>query len=194
MTVATTGAPGGEPDSAWIVDLAVPPDQREALTTRVRSLLEGQGYRPHVFRYEGGQTSWGAAGEEFYNLFLYVSSHATDAALGAAVGQLFVSLKQRWQNGDASDRPLEREEAVMRGRIVLAASLKLSDRRGRPVDMDELNLLSEQHDLETGRWVLLYEDPYKARYEVELGTRENLPYTYRVRRDSPPRSDEPQGE
>jgi len=42
--------------------------------------------------------------------------------------------------------------------------------------------------------VLLFENPYKARYEVELGTRENLPYTYRVRRDSPPSSDGSQGE
>jgi len=140
VTVATTGAPGDEPDSAWIANLTVPLDQREALTTRVRSLLEGQGYRPHVFRYEGGQTSWGAAGEEFYNVFLYVSSHAMDAALGVAVVQLFANLKRRWQKGNASDRPLEREEAVMRGRVALANSLKLADRRGRPVDMDELDL------------------------------------------------------
>ncbi|MFU8873430.1 hypothetical protein [Micromonospora sp. SL4-19] len=194
VTVATTEAPGGEPDSAWIADLAVPRDQREALTARVRGLLDGQGYRPHVLRHEGGQTSWGAAGEEFYNIFLFVSSHAMDAALGAAVGQLFAGLKQRWPNLHASDRPLEREEAVMRGRVALASSLKMSDRRGRPVGMDELKLFSEQLDLETGRWTLLFEDPYKARYEVELGMRENLPYTYRVRRDSSPRSDEPSSE
>ncbi|MBY8872010.1 hypothetical protein K7640_09170 [Micromonospora sp. PLK6-60] len=157
-------------------------------------MLDGQGYRPHVFRHEGGQTSWGAAGEEFYNIFLFVSSHAMDAALGTAVGLLFASLKQRWPNIHASDRPLEREEAAMRGRIALTDSLKMSDRRGRPVHMDELDLISEQLDLETGRWTLLFKDPYEARYEVELGTRENLPYTYRVRRDLPPWSGEPTGE
>jgi len=44
--------------------------------------------------------------------------------------------------------------------------------------------LSDEHDLETERWTIAFRDPYGVRYEVELGFRENLPYTTRIRRES----------
>ncbi len=184
VTIATSSAPWGEPMTAWITQFDSPPDDRAALAEATRSLVSGEGHVSHTFRYEGGQTSWGGFGEEFYNLYLLVAEHAIDLGFGALVGVLFKSLKDRFgrANQEAEQRPLTRPEAVMRARMLVVSSFEPAASVRKSVDPESLQLVSDEHDLESGQWTIVFRAPEGSTYEVTLGLSEGLPTTARIRR------------
>ncbi len=184
VTIATTDAPGGDPEEAWIAEFDVSETERQAVEREARALVTGEQHKPHVFRYQGGHTSWGAAGLEFHDLFIYVANHAVDAGFGAGAAALIASLSKRFGlRGDhASDRPLSRDEAVSRARFAVVRALRVADRLG-PIDPDMLELVKEEHDVHLGRWSVSFRVPGRGVFEVQLQLVEGLPSVVLTRYD-----------
>ncbi|MFB4272886.1 hypothetical protein [Nonomuraea sp. GTA35] len=163
-------------------DLDGPAWTREWLIQQVDALTWQNGERvPRDLRLLQNWFEWGAGGSG-YTIVLQLAEWVGSGIAGSAAYEGFKSLVRLMRSRQSAaglpieDMPLEREEAIFRAQISAASAYKF--------DHEDLRLISEAHDLETGLWTIVFDYRSGVRYEVTLGIVEGLPLTKRIVRRS----------
>jgi len=181
---------GALPHETLLAEFELP----ESETTDLRKEIEARlaAGRPNgvVLRETRGYTSWGADSGEVIRLVLFFGASAgLSGVIGNALYDFLRHLARRSQasdlDGSSLATPLSRDEALERAKwsVVHHYGLDVDGLDLPPQSDNELNLLSEVEDKETGGWAFGFAHEAEIVYHVEIGFLADLPTVTKIGRE-----------
>ncbi|WP_117213558.1 hypothetical protein [Allorhizocola rhizosphaerae] len=174
--------PGGVPVQAHIGHFGLPLEAAIEVEHQVEDLIRGRSLL-YTFQVRRGRSSWGGDGGPFQEIVLYVAEEGFKTAIEAAVAALFAKLWKMHkacegtaEPGDHPVPPRTAAEAAAFARWIVMSKYGGTAAAMEPVfeQDEELELIGDAVDLESGGWTFTFRDRAGVRYRIGIGQIEGV--------------------
>jgi hypothetical protein len=166
----------GPPREIWRFELGpTAVDADEVTKELLRLTQELEAGVPFTLDVKRTYLSWGANASA-YDVVLMISSVVLSSVAGPLIERKVREIQDRLgKSSDPSD-PMTRDRAVSHAKYEVSMSY--------PVKRSELEVESEDEDRQRGIWSIGLRGKDGSRYAVEIGSANDHPTTYRIKRET----------